>query len=94
MTLYLPALRPDQRRIVGFARGNQANTAVVAMGRRWGKSTMAGAFCTLAAARGAHVAWVVPAYRNGRPLWRNVEKYLAPLEKSGQARLNKSERVA
>lgn len=93
-TLYLPELRADQKRIVQFARGNQANTAVVAMGRRWGKSTMAGAFCTLAAARGAHVAWIVPTYKNGRPLWRNVERYLAPLEKTGLARLNKSDRIA
>lgn len=92
--LVLPELRPDQSRIVGFARGNRANTAVVAMGRRWGKSTMAGAFCTLAAARGARVAWIVPTYKNGRPLWRNVEHYLAPLEKVKRARLNKSERVA
>lgn len=92
--IVLPQLRNDQARIVGFARGNQANTAVVAMGRRWGKSTMAGALCTLAAARGARVAWVVPSYKNGRPLWRNVERYLAPLERLRRARLNKSERVA
>lgn len=90
----LPKLRPDQARIVGFARGNQANTAVVAMGRRWGKSTMAGAFCTLAAVRGASVAWVTPTYKNGRPLWRQVEQYLAPLAKAKRASMNRSERVA
>jgi hypothetical protein len=92
--LVLPRLRTDQAQIVGFGRGNQANTAVVAMGRRWGKSTMAGAFCTLASVRGAQVAWVVPTYKNGRPLWRNVERYLAPLERVKRARLNKSERTA
>lgn len=90
----LPRLRPDQARIVSFARGNQANTAVVAMGRRWGKSTMAGAFCTLAAVRGASVAWVVPTYKNGRPLWRQVEGYLAPLAKLKRAGMNRSERIA
>lgn len=92
--LLLPKLRTDQSRIVGFARGNEADTAVVAMGRRWGKSTMAGVFCTLAAARGASVAWVVPTYKNGRPLWRQIEQYLAPLAKAKRAALNRSERVA
>ena len=94
MTLLLPKLRIDQSKIVGFARGNEANTAVVAMGRRWGKSTMAGVFCTLASARGASVAWVVPAYKNGRPLWRQVERYLAPLTRAKRAVLNRSERIA
>lgn len=92
--LLLPKLRKDQSKIVGFARDNEANTAVVAMGRRWGKSTMAGAFCTLAAVRGASVAWVVPHYKNGRPLWRQVEQYLSPLAKMKRASLNRSERIA
>lgn len=94
MTLLLPKLRADQSKIVGFARGNQANTAVVAMGRRWGKSTMAGVFCTLAAYRGWRVAWMVPTYKNGRPLWRFVERHLLPLAMRREARLNRSERVA
>lgn len=93
MTLSLPKLRTDQRDIVTFARGNAATTAVVAMGRRWGKSTMAGVFVTLAAARGWRVAWVVPTYKNGRPLWRFIEQHTWPLVADRQARLNKSDRT-
>lgn len=94
MTLLLPSLRADQSRIVGFARGNEANTAAVAMGRRWGKSTMAGAFCLAAAYRGWRVAWIVPTYKNGRPLWRFAERHLLPLAAARRASLNRSERVA
>lgn len=94
MTLLLPRLRTDQSSIVAFGRGNQANTAVVAMGRRWGKSTMAGTFCVLAAYRGWRVAWMVPTYKNGRPLWRFTERHTLPLVPSRRVKLNRSERVA
>lgn len=44
------------------------------MGRRWGKTTMAGA-CALAWANacGHAVAWVVPTYKNARAPWRFAE---------------------
>lgn len=47
------------------------------MGRRWGKTLMAGSMALAAAYRGASVAWVVPTYRNARPLWRFVEQHAA-----------------
>jgi hypothetical protein len=36
----------------------------------------------------------VPHYKNGRPLWRQVEQYLSPLAKVKRANLNRSERIA
>jgi len=44
------------------------------MGRRWGKTTMAGAMAISSAASGGVVAWVAPTYANSRPLWRFVER--------------------
>jgi phage terminase large subunit-like protein len=38
------------------------------------------------------VAWVVPTYKNGNPLWRWADNVTAPLSKYGVTR-NKSERV-
>jgi hypothetical protein len=43
------------------------------MGRRWGKTFMAGLVAAEAARLGAHVAWVAPTYGNSRPLWRFLE---------------------
>ena len=43
------------------------------MGRRWGKTTMAGALACASAASGANVGWVAPTYANSRPLWRFLE---------------------
>jgi phage terminase large subunit-like protein len=45
------------------------------------------------ASQGARVAWAVPTYKNGRPLWRWAENTVAPLRKRGQAEVNRSERV-
>lgn len=47
------------------------------MGRRWGKTIMAGCLAVGEAYYGAQVAWVVPTYRNARPLWRFVEQHAA-----------------
>lgn len=59
------------------------------MGRRWGKTMMAGSVSLACAANGAAVAWVVPTYRNARPLWRMVEKFAG-----GVGDLSKSEMTA
>lgn len=59
---------------------------MVAMGRRWGKTLMAGAASLSCAAHGAAVGWVVPVYRNARPVWRFVERFA-----SGHADINKSD---
>lgn len=47
------------------------------MGRRWGKTLMSGSICLACAWHGAAVAWVVPTYRNARPLWRFAEQHAA-----------------
>lgn len=44
------------------------------MGRRWGKTFMAGVLAAESAKIGAHVAWVSPTYGNSRPLWRFLEQ--------------------
>ena len=43
------------------------------MGRRWGKTTLAGILALEAANMGGMVAWVAPTYGNSRPLWRFIE---------------------
>ena len=67
--LYLPRLRPDQWAIAT----HPAKTKVIAMGGRWGKTVMAGAIALAAGNDGGRVAWVVPTYKNARPIWRWVE---------------------
>lgn len=63
------------------------------MARRWGKTFVGGEIGVGAASQGGRVAWIVPNYSNGRPLWRFAETLVAPLIKHGAARSNKSERV-
>lgn len=63
------------------------------MGRRWGKTVLGEVLCTTFAARGGHVAWVVPTYKNGRPLWRMLRRTLAPLKAAGLVRINEAERT-
>lgn len=49
------------------------------MGRRWGKSIMAGTVALAAANAGAAVAWIAPTYKNTRALWRFAESIVAPV---------------
>jgi phage terminase large subunit-like protein len=63
------------------------------MGRRWGKTVLGGTTSVACAARGAKVAWIVPTYKNGRPLWRWAENVVAPLKRSGQVSVNRAERI-
>lgn len=62
------------------------------MGRRWGKTYMAGVYALTAADFGAAVAWVAPTYKNSRPLWRFVEQMTAPAK--NRVRVNRTERIA
>jgi hypothetical protein len=78
LQLALPRLRSDQWCIVS----HPAKYKFIAMGRRWGKTVMAGACAVSWAAAGASIAWVAPTYRNTRPLWRFAEKTVAPLGKA------------
>lgn len=89
MALLLPRLRPDQAKILR----HPAKTQVLSMGRRWGKTVMGGALGLGCAAMGAKVAWIVPTYKNGRPLWRWSENTVAPLKRSHHAEVNRAERV-
>ena len=87
----MPALRADQKAIVSALR--DAEVVCLAMGRRWGKTTLGAVVCLTFAACGGRVAWVVPTYKNGRPLWRQAKLYLAELKAAGAARVNESERT-
>jgi hypothetical protein len=83
----LPPLRPDQLHILS----HPAQTKVVAMGRRWGKTYMAGVYALTAADLGGAVAWVVPTYKNARAPWRFAEQLTAQV--SRKLRTNRTERT-
>lgn len=87
VVLELPRLRPDQSSI---AR-HPAKVKVVAMGRRWGKTVLGLVLALACVAAGGFVAWVVPTYKNGNPLWRAAEAAVAKLP-PGVVRLNRAER--
>lgn len=59
------------------------------MGRRWGKTTMGGSYALACARRGASVAWIVPTYRNARPLWRFCQQRTAAV--ADRLRINRAE---
>lgn len=61
------------------------------MGRRWGKTLMAGSAGLSCAEAGAAVAWVVPTYKNARPVWRFCERLVGHLD--GIVTVNRTERV-
>lgn len=84
----MPRLRPDQQAIIA----HPARIKVVAMGRRWGKSYMAGTYALACADLGGAVAWVVPTYKNARPTWRFVEAQIG--HASDSVSTNKTERMA
>ena len=70
-----------------------AKVKILAMGRRWGKTVLGGCVSLSAASQGASVAWIVPAYPNGRSLWRWAENSTAEVRVAGEAKSNKTERV-
>ena len=61
------------------------------MGRRWGKTVMAGSLSLACASQGAEVAWIVPTYRNARPVWRFAEKHIHPI--LNKVEVNKTEKT-
>ena len=77
--LQLPRLRPDQWKIAI----HPAKFKYICMGRRWGKTVMAGAITMAAANAGNAVAWVAPTYKNTRPLWRFAESVALPVVSKG-----------
>src|SRR3990167_4555136 len=82
-------LRPDQAEIAL----HPAPIRVVALGRRAGKTVMAGSLCLAVAQLGGSVAWVVPTYRNARPVWRMAEAVAGPYVKAGAAEVHRAERT-
>lgn len=87
--LHLPTLRPDQYAIAT----HPAKVKVLAMGRRWGKTTLGGCLALATASQGGRVAWIVPTYKNGRPLWRWAETAVRELVKAGLCHINKADRT-
>jgi len=63
------------------------------MGRRWGKTVLGGTLSVACAARGAAVAWIVPTYKNGRPLWRWAENTVAPLKQTRRVEVHRTDRT-
>lgn len=61
------------------------------MGRRWGKTYMAGTYGLTAADYGGAVAWVVPTYKNARAPWRFAETVIAPV--GNRVRINRSDHM-
>jgi hypothetical protein len=87
--LRLPRLRPDQWAIAS----HPAKTKVIANGRRWGKTLMAGSIIVAACNAGAKAAWVVPSYKNARPVWRFAQGAVEPLKKYKLVDVNKTEKT-
>jgi len=85
----LDRLRPDQWTI----SQHPARIKVLAMGRRWGKTVLGGSCALVVANHGGAVAWVVPTFRNGDPLWRWCSRTLAPAVGARRVRLNQGERT-
>lgn len=63
------------------------------MGRRWGKTVLGGVISLATASQGGRVAWIVPTYKNGRPLWRWAESAVAELRKARKVEVNRSDQV-
>lgn len=87
--LNLPRLRPDQQAIVLHPAKRKNCT----MGRRYGKSVMGGVIVANVLRQHGKAAWVVPTYKNSRPLWRWISSTFAPLAQAKLANINKADQV-
>mgnify|MGYP002413555842 CR=1 FL=1 len=88
-TLYLPKLRRDQQAIVA----HPAKRKTCAMGRRYGKTVMGGVIVANALRQHGKAAWVVPKYKNSRPLWRWISSTFKPLEAAKVVSISKADQV-
>lgn len=86
--LVYPRLRSDQLSIVM----HPARVKVLSMGRRWGKSVTGGVLVLNVLRQHGRAAWIAPTYKNTRPLWRFLVTTVAPLTRTGQAQVSRSER--
>jgi hypothetical protein len=63
------------------------------MGRRWGKTILGAWLAITEAGNGHKVAWIVPTYRLGRPLWRRAEQAARILSDLDTVIINRAERI-
>jgi len=87
--LQIPSLRNDQRLIVA----HPAKRKTCAMGRRYGKTVMGGVIVANVLRQHGKAAWVVPTYKNSRPLWRWIASTFAPLGKDKTVSISKADQV-
>lgn len=87
----LPELRPDQKRIADELAKH--DTVCLSMGRRWGKTVLGLVLLVTFASYGGNVAWVVPAFKNGRALWRMLKRVLGYLSASEMVSIRETERM-
>lgn len=88
-TLELPRLRRDQYAIAV----HPAKRKECAMGRRWGKTVLGGVLEMNVLRQHGKCAWVVPTYKNGRSLWRWVQRVAYPMVAAKLWDLSKTERT-
>jgi hypothetical protein len=88
-TLDLPRLRADQYHIAT----HPAKRKECAMGRRWGKTVLGGVLEMNVLRQHGKCAWVVPTYKNGRSLWRWVQRIAYPMTSQKLWDVSKAERV-
>jgi phage terminase large subunit-like protein len=69
-----------------------AQTKVLSMGRRWGKTVLGGALCGNTLRQHGRVAWIAPTYKNTRPLWRWLVQATSEDVNAKRMSVNKSER--
>ena len=87
--MILPTLRADQMAIAM----HPAETKVLSMGRRWGKTVMCGAIVGNCLRQHGRVAWIAPTYKNTRPLWRWLLHATTDDVKAKRMRLSRSDRT-
>lgn len=63
------------------------------MGRRWGKTVLGGALEMNVLRQHGKCAWVVPSYKNGRAMWRWVQRIAYPMVASKLWTVSKTERT-
>src|SRR5689334_5071309 len=71
----LPRLHPGQRRLLE----RRERFAVLALGRRWGKTTLAVDLAVRAALEGQPVGWFAPTYQLLAEAWRELKRRLQPV---------------
>ena len=75
LTIHLPKPHPAQLQILREAK----RWNILAMGRRWGKSTLGINRLVVPALEGKPVAWFAPAYPMLTEIWREVRNLLQPV---------------